>query len=254
MEPEQQVSSTEPETKTPGVDGWEPPKDGTWVPTIRMKESVDAHKNRAIEAEAEAKAEREARIRLEERLTAGETKKAESAGVTRVQLAQQVTDGNLTQTQSDDIWMTQEKKSWMAEARQEFTQQRDEDNRSKQIDEGIAAYTRACPEVQQQGSDERKKVTLEYNELVRTGQPATVSTELLALRMALGPADKLAELRSKRTAHSETSTGGGADGAPASKSLSGAAARQKAYYDKKVELGVITREDADKDLKFAQGE
>ncbi len=47
MEPEQQDSLNEPETKTPGVDGWEPPKDGTWVPTIRMKESVDAHKNRA---------------------------------------------------------------------------------------------------------------------------------------------------------------------------------------------------------------
>lgn len=254
MEPEQQDSPKEPETRTPGVDGWEPPKDGTWVPKSRMDESVNTHKDRATLAEAEAKTEREARIRLEERLTVGETKKVENVGVTRVQLNQEVTDGRITQVQADDMLMAQEKKSWLAEAEQKFTQQRDEDQRSRQIDEGIAAYTRACPEVQQQGSDERKKVTLEYNELVRMGQPPTFSTELLALRAVFGPADKLTELRSKRAAHSETGTGGGADGAPASRSLSGVAARQKAYYDERVKRGIITREDADKDLKFALGE
>lgn len=254
MEPENQDSPKEPETKTPGVDGWEPPKDGTWVPTFRMKESVDAHKNRAIEAEAEAKAEREARIRLEERLAAGETKKVESAPVSRTLLNQEVTDGRLTQAQADDMLMDQEKKSWLAEAEQKFTQQRDDDQRNRLIVDQIAAYTRVCPEVEQQGTDERKKLTLEYNELIKLGQPHGLSTELLALRASLGPADKLAELRSKRAAHSETSSGAGSGNAPASKSLSGAAARQKAYYDKLVDRGTITREDADKDLKFAQGE
>ncbi len=254
MEPEQQVSPKEPETKTPGVDGWEPPKDGTWVPTIRMKESVDMHKDRATLAEAEAKTEREARIRLEERLTAGETKKVESAGVTRAQLDQEVTGGRLTQAQADDMLMAQEKKSWLAEARQEFTQQREEDQQGRLIDDQIAAYTRACPEVQQQGSDERKKVTLAYNALVKdVGLPHGPSTELLALRESFGPADKLTELRSKRAAHSETSAGAGTDGTPTSSNLSGVAARQKAYTDKLVERGILTREDADKDLKFALG-
>ena len=254
MEPEQQGSPKEPETRTPGVDGWEPPKDGTWVPTIRMKESVDMHKDRATLAEAEAKTEREARIRLEERLTVGETKKSESVAITRVQLKQEVEAGRMTQDMADDAWVAQEKKSWLAEARQESSQQREEDQRTRLIDEGIAAYTRACPEVQQQGSDERKKVTIEYNELVRMGQPPTVSTELLALRAVFGPADKLTELRSKRAAHSETSAGGGVDGKPALRNLSGIAAHQKAHYDKLVDRGIITREDADKDLKYATGE
>ncbi len=255
MEPEQQGSPKEPETRTPGVDGWEPPKDGTWVPKVRMDESVNTHKDRAIAAEAEAKTEREARIRLEERLTAGETKKAESVGVTRIQLKQEVEAGRMTQDMADDAWIAQEKKSWLAEARQESSQQREDDQRSRLIDDQIAAYTRACPEVNQQGTDERKKVTMAYNALVReVGLAHGPATELLALRESFGPAEKLAELRSKRTAHSETSTGGTVDGTPASKSLSGAAGRQKAYYDKLVDRGTITREDADKDLKFAQGE
>lgn len=254
MEPNEQGNPKEPETRTPGVDGWEPPKDGTWVPTIRMKESVDMHKDRATLAEAEAKTEREARIRLEERLTAGEAKKGESAEVTRTQLSQQVTDGNLTQAQADDILMAQQKKSWLTEARQEFSQQRDEDQQNRLIDDQIAAYTRACPEVQQQGTDERKKVTLAYNALVKdVGLPHGPSTELLALRESFGPADKLTELRSKRAAHSETSSGAGSDGTPALNTTSGRNARQIAYYDKLVEKGTITREDADKDLKFALG-
>ena len=253
MEQEQQDNPNEPETRKPGEDGWEPPKDGSWMPTWRRDKDVNIAKDRATELEIELSKEREVRIRLEERITAGEKKQGESTEVTRSQLAQQVSDGNLTQNQSDDIWMAQEKKAWKTEMQQEISQQRDDDQRNRQIDDQLAAYTRACPEVNEQGTDERKKVTREFNELVRMGQPSTPSTELLALRAVFGPADKLTELRSKRAAHSETGSGTGGEGQPASANLSGRQERQKRYYDKLVERGIITKEDAEKDLKHASG-
>ncbi len=260
MEQEQQDSLKEPETRTPGVDGWEPPKDGTWVPKTRMDESVNTHKDRATEletramtAEAEAKAEREARIRLEERLTAGETKKGESKEVTRAQLQQEVEAGRLTQSMADDAWIAQHKETWKADMRQEASQQREEDQQNRLIDEQFAAYTRACPEIQVDGSKERKNIVREFNELVRMGQPNTISTQLIATKTILGPIDKLTELRSKREAHSETSTGASEGDRPASRSLSERGARQKAYIEKLVERGMITKEDAEKDLKYVSG-
>ena len=255
MEPDQdpQVKPEDDEIRTPGEDGWQPPKDGTWVPVTRMDKAVGQVKDRATELEIDLRKERETRIRLEERLSLEEKTKGASTEVTRDQLRREVEAQKLTQDQADDIWLNQQRKSWKAEMQQEASQQREEDQQTRLIDDQIAAYTRACPEVNENGTEERKKVTREFNELVRMGQPNTHSTELLALRAVFGPSDKLTELRSKRAAHSETSTGANEDGRPTPSNPSLRQERQRKYYDGLVQKGIITKEDAEKDLKYASG-
>ncbi len=146
--------------------------------------------------------------------------------------------GTLTQDQANEIADQQLeaklKREFEQTLEEKLTVQRQVDTVATELNK----YRDAYPDLMNAGSENRRRVTFEYEQLIAMGQPATPATEVLACRLAFGPANRLRETtRETKETHSET--GGAAtasepkgDGAP--KSLN---AKLKAHYAKQIERG-----------------
>lgn len=149
----------------------------------------------------------------------------------RAQLLDLVDEGSLTQAQADTIWEDQLRKDILAEARQEVSTSRIADNINKEMDR----YVELIPDIEVAGSDDRKKVQAEYRELVRFGSPAGLTTELAALRAVYGPVSKIKKSKADVETHQETVSGGEPEVKENPLKLN---ARTKAYYEKRIDMGL----------------
>lgn len=215
----------------PGVEGESGEKEHEeTVPFVRFKEVND-----------QAQREKEARIRAEEQLRAErskvETKSVETKTYTRQELRKMVTDESISQDQMDEYLEAKLRN----ELQQDVMRNGTERDRTTRVTSEISRYKSLVPDVLKEGTDDRTKVSEEYQHLLGIGQPATIGTELAALRSVFGPVEKLEK---RKLAGSERETFqdvGNGDRKPADGNTSGAPKnlppRYKQYYEGMIAKG-----------------
>ena len=178
--PKQEVSQEVSQESEKEVNPLEPGGDRfkqVWARAKKAEEEVN-------HLRAETQREREDRIRLEERLKALEEAKTTQTQpeYTWDQLEAGIAEGRWTRAQA------QEYKEQAIERRLEAKRQKErqaEMSNSRVLGE-IEQYKSLVPEVNQYGTESRQKVEREYAHLIRNGAPDNYTTQLAALRAALG--------------------------------------------------------------------
>ena len=163
---------------------------------------------------AEAQREREARIRLEERAKVQEEKAEQpEKEYTWADLRGLIADGKLTLDQAIEYRETVIEKRAEKKAEAKINGYLKLNTREATIDDTLARYRKANPNLVKDGTPERDKLVAEYKYHVEVlGFPATRATELAAARAAFGDVDALesqAKLKAKpveREAFMETAT------------------------------------------------
>jgi hypothetical protein len=212
------------------------------------KTDFEALQKKAAELESRLQAAEIEKVRLEERAKAPETQAPPAAPApTREQLQEHVDNGTITQAQMDTELARQLreelKKELSTELRQEFTVK----DQQRVVQDQFDAYVKVHPDVKVEGSDDLRRVRDEIQSLVKLGYPHDLRTEVMAMRMAFGPAERIEETTSQRLdTHRET---GGAGSAPATGAPTGAAWEkglndgQIAAFRKQLDRNVYPSED-----------
>lgn len=193
---------------------------------------------------AEAQREREARIRLEERAKVQEeTAQQPEKEYSWADLRGLIADGKLTLDQAIEYRETVIEKRAEKKAEAKINGYLKLNTREATIDDTLARYRKANPNLVKDGTPERDKLVAEYKYHVEVlGFPATRATELAAARAAFGDVDALesqAKLKAKpveREAFMETAT----NQRPAPKTKDPVAQLtepQKEFYTKLIKAG-----------------
>jgi hypothetical protein len=232
-----------PEHKdTPGA-----PKEGDWIPKVRFDEATSKLEAENRRLGTTIQQEREERIRLEERLNNLESQPAQQPKqkYTRKQLRQAVDAGTITQDDMDDILENQLRQEIQGEIRSTVTTASSEISRDNLVDTEIRRYKELVPNVLVQGSEERNRVEGEFRYLTGVGQDErSKTTELAALRAALGPVEKLRKTSELTPDRREThqDVGGGGDEPPAPDAGHAVLKKlnndQKTYYKRQIDKGI----------------
>jgi hypothetical protein len=250
--------------ETQDDDNWTPPKDGSWIPTVRMQEAVGKERDRATEAlsqaaelRAQLAREQEARVRLEEQVNKA-PKESEKPTVTRAQLRKKVEEGTITQEQADEFMDAQMRESLKKDMKVQLEEHQQVTARSEMVRNEVEKYIQIDPELDTNGSDSKKQFNTRFNELVDLGYGATPETELLALREIYGPSNRLKEkTRDVRDTHGETHTPN-REGSKQSNSEvpKGITDKLRSHYEKCFEIGMYPggweNADVKEELKYAK--
>ena len=175
---------------------------------------------------------------------------------TRAELAASVEKGNLTQEQANDLWERQLMDRATKAARETASEVVTTNRTTGLIDAEMRRYKELVPDVMREGTEARARVAEEYKYLVDRGHPENRTTELAALRAALGSTEKLekAKSRSKPDVHADEQSGaGGDDDTGGDKGpIKGLSARERDYYTSQIAKGRYKDWDAVKEeLKHA---
>ncbi len=218
-----------------------------WIPKVRFDEVI----GKVHGLEATLQQEREARIRLEEQVKAGKT---EPTRYTKQQLREAVATGQMTQDQADDLW-DQQREAEITEKVMGAVQQTTAVNQTAtKVDADLARYKTLAPDLMVEGSETRTAVAEHYQYLLSIGAPAGSATQLAAAAAVLGSIERLEKAKRGKPvnqSHEETG-GGGKGGKPAAKTLlEQAPARYRQHYENLIAKGVITADQAEKEIKRA---
>jgi hypothetical protein len=161
---------------------------------------------------------------------------------TRAELRALVNDGKITEDQMDATLEAQAEKRVTAKTEALVEERVTETRSTAKIEAEIDRYVEAFPDVNEDGSDTREKVSAQFSKLVARGFPKTLSTELTAMEMALGALGGTPKGRKKAPeTHTETGNGGGGaehvDDAGWAKGLT---PREKTHYEKLVARSVYS--------------
>jgi len=209
-----------------------PPKDGSWIPRERLDEAVGKHRSRADAAEARLAA-------LEaERAQEREEQKPQ---ITRAQLAEAVSKGQLTEEQAEARWEQQLEARVTKKVEKTVVAQNAQQQQLSKVDAVLKQYRDAIPDIAVEGSAARAKVTAEFNHLVDVlGEPNSPVTEAKACRMAFGAPERIKELtRERQNGNPESGGGGGGGNDPAPKKFEFSAS-QKVHYQSMIDAGHYT--------------
>lgn len=138
---------------------------------------------------------------------------------TRAELRAAVEAQQITQDQADEQMDLQIREEAKAEARREAHSTVAAEQRKERVGTEMSRYKTVAPEILEDG-DTRAKIMEEYQYFRNLGDPKTIETELKAIRMVLGPVDRLERARSGRASHEshrETGDGAGHSERPAKK-------------------------------------
>jgi hypothetical protein len=230
------------------------PKDGEFVPRTQLIAALN---------NAEQKRERELatlRAEFEAKLAKATEKPAETPKrYSRADLLAAVANQQITQEQADTEWERQIREDALATATQAAREIVTTATRTESVTAQISSYVEAEPELKDKSSDTYQKVAEEFRALVNLGDdPKSLTTELKAIRAALGPIEKLKAAKSGRTSHEghrETGGGGGAGpkGGQGNLKLS---AKERTHYEGKVGPGKLYKDwkAVEDELKFARPE
>jgi hypothetical protein len=211
---------------------------------------------------AEQKRERELaalRAEFEAKLEKATAKPADQPKrYSRPELLAAVSAGTIPQDQADAEWERQIREDARAEARQIATETVSRAQRMESVSTQISQYTEAVPELLDRGSDTYQKVAGEFRFLVAQGDdPKSLSTELKAIRAALGPVEKVRAARSGRASHEdhrETGGGGGGAGPRGGQGNLKLTERERAHYQRGIDNGLYKDWKAvETELKFKSG-
>lgn len=211
--------------------------DGKTVPIERLNAQIE--KTRKLET---AMAELQGKVEVLSTRPAPEAKPAstEPPEYTRAQLKAAVVQGSISEDDMENILDTQRDRRAAKIAGGTAATLVGNDRGTAVLSAEIGKYKAAMPDLGDQSSEGFRAVSAEFREMVAMGSPATLATELAALKAVFGPAAKLAKA-GKREAESHEDTGSGSgepgkaevrDGKP-----KGLTAREKAYYEKLVGPG-----------------
>lgn len=186
----ERTDSTDPQAaEGEGVNPLEPQGERFKQVWARAKEA----ERKADALAAEAQREREARIRLEERAKAKEEAAAPSEKeYSWSELRGFITEGKLTLDQAIEYREEVTRKQIKREAQATIDSHLKLNTRESTIDNTLARYRAANPNLVKDGTPERDKLVQEYKYHVDVlGMPATRATELAAARAAFGDIDAL---------------------------------------------------------------
>jgi hypothetical protein len=199
------------------------------------------------------------------RQSAGVVQVDEPKRYTKAELNAAVEAKQITSEQSDEIWAKQIREDAKREAREEILSVTKAERQQERVETDLNEYKQLAPEIMEEGSEVRKRVQDEFNYLVSLGNPGaandrrTLQTQLLAIRAALGPLDKLRTAKSaRRETETHEETGGGGSGSGQRRGAPKTAwdqldKRQRDYYDGQISKGMYAdRAAVEAELKFSR--
>lgn len=162
---------------------------------------------------------------------------------TVAELDQAVAAGQITQQQRDHMFASQVRSASIKEATNAARQVVETETRTNQLDSELKQYADFAPDVLKDGSPTRQRVASEYKYLVSKGAPENLTTELAAVRAALGPIERMRQFAEARRRDPEAfreMTGGNLT--PQQKreadAFSRLSAAQQKHYSKLIDRGV----------------
>lgn len=198
-------------------------------------EQLDAEK-RASAAEGEAKGLKEAIKAIPQ-----PKEKAQPAKeFTRAELRAKVNAGEITEDQKDDILERQNRSSFLKEAEAIAERKVSTSRAAASVGDQIAAYVGVFPDINKEGSATRAKIQAAFDELVELkDDPAALSTELKAIKIALGPLKTGAGRRPAPDAHEDVGSGNDGDNKPVTDGWAkGLSPKLKKHYEKQIDRGI----------------
>lgn len=230
-------------------DDFIPPKDGSWLPKVRVDEMVGTAKDAAREATDALKIERERNADLMAKLDKP-TNQVKS--YTRADLAQLVESEQLTQVQADTLWDKQLEEKFEKRLDQRLNESINTSDINTRVNNDLNEYRAVIPDLDKP-SENRTKVEDAYSYLLSIGQPRDVSTELAAVSAVFGPLDKLKQSKATLEMQTHQETGGGkSEPGKGSSFQDTLSAREKAYYEKGLEQGRYKDwKEVEEEMKFA---
>lgn len=226
-----------------------PPKDGSWLPKVRVDEMVGTAKDAAREANEALKVERQRNADLQAKM---DTTIQPNKTYTRADLAQLVEGEQLTQVQADQLWDKQLEEKFEKRLDQKLNETINTSNVNTRVDNDLNQYKAEIPDLMQAGEN-RTKVENEYKYLLSIGNPDSTITELAAVRSVFGPLDKLKQSKAALDLETHQETGGGNSGITKGKSFEDTlTARQKVHYEKGIEMGLYKNwKEVEDEMKFS---
>jgi hypothetical protein len=183
----------------------------------------------------------------------------------RAELSTAVEAKTITADQAEEIWAKQIREDVKREVKAEVLGVAEANRKLERVETDLNEYKRLAPEIMEEGSETRQKVREEFEYLVGLGNPGaaddpkTLQTQLLAIRNALGPLDKLRTAKSARReteAHEETGGSSGSGSRRRSEPKTAWEAldkRQKEYYEGAISKGLYKDKAAvEAELKFSR--
>lgn len=181
-----------------GEGKWTPPTDGSWIPKIRMEEAIENERAKTARLEAEVA-----------KLQAAQAPAKVDKAYSRSELTALVVDGKLTQEQADELFARQIEAKARTEAVKAANEAVAQSARTNRVATDFAQYKKLAPEIMQNGSETRNRISEEYRYLVSVGHSESLETELAATRAVLGPLERLERARSgKNGAETHQEIGG----------------------------------------------
>ena len=165
---------------------------------------------------------------------------------TRAEINAAVDRGEITAAEGEGVWDRQQDARTQRLAREAAADVLKTTKLTATIEDRIGDYSELAPKAFQEGTAERQRVKKQFDYLISIGQPATKSTELAALSLALGDIDGLrAAARGSVKRETFEDVGGGdsggtgegstGDGPPKGMNLT---ARERSYYQQKIDRGI----------------
>lgn len=178
---------------------------------------------------------------------------------TRAELKAAVEAGQISQDQADSQWDLQTRQEADARAEQVARATVTAAERSKEVNATIERYKAVAPEILDESHETRQSIRTEFNALVALGDdPRDVATQLKAIRMVLGPVEKLEKSRGGTDVHdTHRETGGGGEGGGNGGKKTGKLheqlnAQARKHYEKGIEQGRYKDwAEVDAELKYA---
>ena len=120
-----------------------------------------------------------------------QTQTQEQREYTVAELDQAVAAGQITQQQRDHMFAQQVRNASIKEATNAARQIVETEARTNDLDRELKQYADYAPDLLKEGSPTRQRVSQEYKFLVSKGAPENLTTELAAVRAAMGPLERM---------------------------------------------------------------
>lgn len=185
---------------------------------------------------AQLEQSKKANEELQKRVETLEKPESKPNRYTRAQLSAAVEAEQISQSQADEFWDNQLSADIESRVMSQVTTLNDQNNLTNTLSSQINSYTDNVKGLMEEGSENRNKVTSEFNYLVSIGQPNDKTTELAALRSVFGDVKKLKKEVDSRETHQEI--GGGQVNEPEDKGIKSLTQKQKNYYSKQIANGI----------------
>lgn len=234
------------------------PAAGDTEPALESSAESEPPEETAAELRVRLQEERETRIRLEERLAArdaaaapAQTPAPAAAKVfSRAQLRAAVQEGQIDDDQMEEIWARQQREMGTRETLSAIDARENKRTVESRVETGKSQYMEAFPDLLNRDSETWKRVKREYDFLIKVGDADNPTTELKALRAALGPVERIRERTSRlRETPRETGSHGSGGGRPVD-IFNRIPVKYRSHYKRMYEEGRMKLADIEKDLKY----